>query len=230
MRRPILFVGVLFVISLILLLMAKQSNISKLNYPTIRARLLALVERLTSSKQQTSQLEKPQQSTSESPVESDKDTPPIEKPNKQIQKAKDVVGIIEKTLRSTSESLAEPDKNALRIKRVNELIQEARDAIELSKARIANLTWPSEPKDKLKVIDEKRRLLFDQERNYLKIIQLAERNPDLGIDVLAVKKELIKCQGDQKKAELEKRRLREIIRGSKQGTELEEKYHHIIIP
>jgi hypothetical protein len=229
-RRPILFVGILFAIFLILLLMAKQSNISKLSYPTIRARLLALGERLTSPKQQTSQLEKPQQSASESPVESDKDTSPIEKPNKQIQKARDAIEIIEKTLRSTSESLAEPDKNALRIKRVNKLIQEARDAIELIKTRIENLPWPAEPKDKLKVINEKRRLLFDQERNYLKIIQLAERNPDLGIDVLAVKKELIKCQGDQKKAELEKQHLRKIIQGHKQETGLEEKHHQIIIP
>jgi hypothetical protein len=54
-------------------------------------------------------------------------------------------------------------------------------------------------------------LLADQEDNYRKIIRFAERNSDLGINVMDMKKELIECQGRKKIAELVKECLRAVI-------------------
>jgi hypothetical protein len=214
MKRLILLVGFLFVIS-ILPLLAEQSNISEPNYPAIEIRLLALEERLDALEQRVTQLEKPQ--------------PPI------------------------PTSSTDPDKNTLRIDRCTKIIQEARDAIELIKTQIENLPFENENlpfenltgehrlraiekewrsisdqelQDRLKAAQRKFRLLADEELSHLKIVQLAEKYPDLGVDVMEAKKDLIECQGDKKKTDLEMWYLRRIIENRKKKTDSGDDYHH----
>jgi len=216
MKRLILLVGFLFVIS-ILPLLAEQSDISEPNYPAIEIRLLALEERLDAIEQRINQLEKP----------------PRQRPISTLP--------------------TDPNKDALRIERLNKLIQEARDAIELIKTQIENLPFENENlpfenltgeyrlraierewrsisdqelKDRLEATQNKFRLLADEELKYLKIVQWAERNPDLGVDVMDVKKDLIECQGDKKKTNLEIWYLQRIIEDRKKKTEPEKKHKH----
>jgi hypothetical protein len=212
MKRLILLVGFLFVIS-ILPLLAEQSNISEPNYPAIEIRLLALEERLDTLEQRINQLEKPQ--------------PPI------------------------PTSSTDPDKNEISKMRCNKIIQDTNNAIELIKTQIENLPFENETspwydesgnelralerrwrslsdmelKDRLEAIEKKWRLLADEESNYLKIIHLAEKYPYLEVNVIAVKKDLIKCQGDKKNADLIRWRLRKIIEDRKKKPEPKGTHH-----
>lgn len=179
MKRLILLLVFLFVIS-ILPLLAKESNISELNYQALETRLLAIEARLDVLEQRVSQLENPRR--------------PIFKPS------------------------MDPNKGTLLTERLNKQIQEARNTIELAKKQIEALPRPDKPEDQLEIINKKWKLLSSQEIGYLKIIRLAERNPDLGVNVTNEKKELTKCQDIKREIELEKQRLQEIIEDSKEKT------------
>jgi hypothetical protein len=170
MKRFILLLGFLFVIS-ILPLLAKESNISEPKYQAIENRLLAIEKRLDVLEQR--------------------------------------VDLLEKFQRPIPKFLKDPDK-------LNKQIQEARNAIELAKKQIEALPWPDKPEDKLEALNERWKLLSSQEINYLKIIRIAERNPDLGVDVTNEKKGLIECQGNKERIELEKQHLQETIEDSKE--------------
>lgn len=113
------------------------------------------------------------------------------------------------------------NKDAFRTERLNKQIQEARNTVETARKQIEALPWPDKPEDQLEAINKRWKLLSNQEIGYLKIIRLAERNPDLGVDVTNEKKELIECQGIKKRIELEKQRLQEMIEGSKKESSTE---------
>jgi hypothetical protein len=125
------------------------------------------------------------------------------------------VNQLEKPQRPFPKLLTDPNKDALRTERFNKQIQEARNTIESVKKQIKALPWPDKPEDRLEVTNKKWDLFSNQEMNYLKIIRLAERNPDLGVGIKNEKKELIECQDSKKKTELEKQRLQKMIEDSK---------------
>ena len=105
--------------------------------------------------------------------------------------------------------LPDENKDELRVERLSKKNQEMNDVIELDKKRIKNL--PSiccsencpphgphrsqELTENLDTATKKWTLLAEQERNYKQIVHLAEKNHDLGIDVMDMKKKLIECQG-----------------------------------
>ena len=106
-----------------------------------------------------------------------------------------------------------PDRDKLRIERVNRQIETSLDKIELIRAEIESLPLDySSTENELTVVKKKARLFADMERSLLRIINLAERNPDIEIDIMAFKKELINCQAEKKKAYDEQENLREQIR------------------
>lgn len=114
--------------------------------------------------------------------------------------------------------LTDPNKDAMRTEILNKQIQEARNTIESVKKEIKAIPWPSKSEDRLDATNKKLKLFSDQEMNYLKIIRLAERNPDIKVDVTKEKKELIECQASKKKTESEKERLEKMIEDSKKET------------
>jgi hypothetical protein len=67
----------------------------------------------------------------------------------------------------------------------------------------------------LKTAKEAYRLLSEEEANYRRILQLGEKNADLGIDVMEAKKDLIECQGRKKVADLIKACIRSIIQDNR---------------
>jgi len=123
------------------------------------------------------------------------------------------------------------NKDALRVERMSKKIQEMEDAIELDETHInvlpsiccpltKNCPPPGLRRDEelqkaLEIATKKWQFLADQERNYMKMIQYAEKYTDLGIDVMDMKKNLIECQGRKKIVELVKECLREKIEQSK---------------
>jgi len=120
---------------------------------------------------------------------------------------------------------SDPNKDDLRIERLSKQIQESKENIVLTEKKIVELPpkWISQVPFKfskesipeviriLEVAKENRNLLNDQVRSYNKIVQLAERNPDLGVDVMEMKKNLIRCQGRQRSADDNLDRVRELI-------------------
>jgi hypothetical protein len=67
----------------------------------------------------------------------------------------------------------------------------------------------------LKTAKEAYRLLSEEEANYRRILQLGEKNSDLGINVMDAKKDLIECQGRKKIADLIKACIRSIIQDNR---------------
>ncbi len=126
-----------------------------------------------------------------------KDALRVERLRDKIQKAKD------------SE---DKTKDALRVKRLRDKIQKMKDAIELAETQILNLPrlQPNQRgylEEALAVTERKHTLLYKEEENYNQIIRLAEKYHDLGVDVMAMKKLLIKCEGRIDDVKLDKERL-----------------------
>ncbi|MGA2093503.1 MAG: hypothetical protein ABSH16_08875 [Sedimentisphaerales bacterium] len=111
----------------------------------------------------------------------------------------------------------------LRVERSGKRIQQMSDTIELNTTRINTLPltfcdeyhhhWPraNELDEYLGTATKKWTLLAEQKRNYTNIIHLAEKNPDLGVDVMGMKKRLIECQGQMEEVESVIQCLRERI-------------------
>ncbi len=129
---------------------------------------------------------------------------------------------------------ADENKNALRVERLSKKIQEMNDTIELDNKRIKTLPLiccpftkycpppglrRDEELDKaLQTATKKWTLLAEQERNYKNIINLAEKNHDLGVNVMDMKKKLIECQGREEEVKSVEDCLREKIQHIKEKT------------
>jgi len=137
------------------------------------------------------------------------------------------VPIPPRTPNPISDSQNDPNRDALRIERSTKKIKEARDAIDLDESRIQSLPEkimlhkpfpyrlrPADVPEILRTLDtakDNARLLNQQENNYKKILQIVEKNPDLKIDPIEAKRELIVCQGNGKKADQDLNRIQELI-------------------
>ena len=105
----------------------------------------------------------------------------------------------------------------LRRTRVKAKVAELKHQIDLAGAKIQQLYRdPSSVEtldvvngETLKVAKEKWTLFSEQARCYKKLISLAERNPDLGLDVLGLKKKLIECEDKIKHQQKVKKKLRD---------------------
>jgi hypothetical protein len=119
-------------------------------------------------------------------------------------------------------SPADPNKNALRIKRMLKQIQEIKAEIVLNEGRI--IVFPpqyvmegfrrctaDELNRILKAAKENRDSLLANEARYKKILQIVERNPDLGLNVTDARRQLIDCQDRKKQADDNLDRVRELI-------------------
>jgi hypothetical protein len=103
------------------------------------------------------------------------------------------------------------------VEKVSKKIQELIDAIELDEIRIKSLpqiplTGMRDYEFRSKILEnatKEERLLSEEVNNYKQIIQLAEKYPDLGVNVMYMKKKLIKCQGRREEVELQKKSLQE---------------------
>ncbi|MDD5327428.1 MAG: hypothetical protein PHY02_06390 [Phycisphaerae bacterium] len=119
--------------------------------------------------------------------------------------------------RSARRAQPDADREALRIERANKKLDAARDAVKLARNKISSLpsTYGKSLEDKLEIVKDKWQLFANLERNLSSIVYIAKRNSDLGIDVIAAKRELDECRGDKKNAEMEKQDLRKRISDSK---------------
>lgn len=100
---------------------------------------------------------------------------------------------------------ADPVRDALRIERAKKQIQDANNAISLTERQLKSIPHHQNPdlQDRINLLLDKVDLLKDIEANYQKIIRCIEKNPDLGIDITAMKNKLIECQGAKKTNELQ---------------------------
>jgi hypothetical protein len=109
----------------------------------------------------------------------------------------------------------EPKSRAEQVDGVRIRIKKMKDAIELDRSRIKNLPsteHTANPHEKaLDNATETCRLYHNMEGNYKDIIQLAKIYPELGIDVMAMEKTLIKCQKDREDAESKKESLQKPV-------------------
>jgi chromosome segregation ATPase len=97
--------------------------------------------------------------------------------------------------------------------RASKQIQDARDSIELIKQQIQSLDGiDTKTAENDREVDSKLyKLTVDLERNYSKIIHLAEKCPDLGIDIMKAKKVLIECQARKREMEMKRKYLQDKI-------------------
>lgn len=112
---------------------------------------------------------------------------------------------------------AEPNKDPLRIERAEKQLSELKKAIEINKVSIPRYPYlPRERfgynlEDELKVAIKEWDAVAKQEDNYEKVLRLDEKNPELDIDVVAIKKSLTECREIKQHVESEKKRIRELI-------------------
>jgi hypothetical protein len=122
----------------------------------------------------------------------------------------------EKTPERAEEDESEPDRDALRIERAKEQIEAALYEIEIIETHIESLPLNySSKEDRLTDLRKKAGLYADMERNLSRIIYIAERNPEVEIDILPLQKQLINCRAEKKKAYDDQESLQEQIREDK---------------
>jgi len=110
-------------------------------------------------------------------------------------------------------------KDELRRTRAKAKLAELQKQIELAEAKVEQVYHGSSVEDELEDAKEKWELYAEQARCYKKLISLAERNPDLGLDVLRLKKKLIECEGKMKVQAERKETLRERIERRRKRSE-----------
>lgn len=103
---------------------------------------------------------------------------------------------------------ADKDREAARQEKDKRQAQEARESADLIKSKIENVSPASTTTaERLEIIKTRYRLYSELENSLSKIKTIAERSPALGIDVEAVKAELIECRGKKSGLELERKKL-----------------------
>lgn len=108
----------------------------------------------------------------------------------------------------------DPNDNETDCSKVERWVKDAQDSIELANKEILSLRGiDAKTSENKKEINSKvYKLIIDLERNYSKIIHSAERCPSLGINVMAVKKELIDCQAQKRELEMKRKYLQDKTR------------------
>jgi hypothetical protein len=220
MKRLILFTALLLAIFFLLPLVAEQmesndleTNVAEPNIigtgkPTAEMRLLALEKRVDVLEQRVNQLERPRakQSAVELPADPDKDKLRKDRLNKQIQEARDAIEIAEAEIDSLPgvpslvdvpirywlSWLDDPHNR----RRVQKMLED-RDCDDFE--------------DMLEIVKRKRKLLSGEEDNYLRIARYAEKNPDLGIDVVNAKRDVARCQNSKKETDLLMERVQQLV-------------------
>jgi chromosome segregation ATPase len=111
----------------------------------------------------------------------------------------------------TDSNDADSNNAELDCTRASKQIQDARDSIELINSQITSLSkiHTKTAENEREVDSKKYKLLVGLERNYSKIIHLAEKCPALGIDIMEVKKKLIECQAKKREAEMKRKYLQD---------------------
>lgn len=156
---------------------------SEPNYHAIEVRMLALEEKVAALEQRINQLENSGYSPLESPTDSN----------------------------DADSDDADSNDAELDCVRASKKIQDARDSIELIQKQIASLDRIATPTaENDREVDSKiYKLIVDLERNYSKILHLAEKCPALGIDIMEVKKVLIECRAKKREAEMKRKYLQD---------------------
>jgi len=112
---------------------------------------------------------------------------------------------------------AAPDLDALRLERSQKQIQDARDDIKIARASIRTMPYPPFPttQEYLETATKIWKLYSEIEDSYQKIIRFAEKNPELKVDIVSVKKDLAICLNDKRQIEIEKERIKDWIQAHK---------------
>jgi hypothetical protein len=220
MKRLILFTAFLLAIFFFLPLVAEQmesndletnvaeSDIAETNSTTTEMRLLALEERVDALEQRVNQLEGPRarRPAPELPADPDKDGLRKDRLNKQIQEARDAIEIAEAEIDSL------PGVPSLVDVPIRYWLNWLDDPY--NRRRIRKMIEDRDCKDfedMLEIVKRKRKLLTIEEENYLKIARYAEKNPDLGIDVVNAKKDVARCQNSKKETDLLMERVQQLV-------------------
>ncbi|MCJ7777647.1 MAG: hypothetical protein MUP16_04970, partial [Sedimentisphaerales bacterium] len=123
---------------------------------------------------------------------------------------------LEKSGTSPVESPEDSNDSESNCEKARKQIQDAKDSIELVNAQINSISQiDTRTAENRREIDTKRyKLLVSLERNYSKIIHLAEKCPALNIDTMELQKKLIECQAEKREAEMKRKALQDSTRDS----------------
>ena len=121
--------------------------------------------------------------------------------------------------RPVSKSDNDPNRDNLRIERLSKKIQEAEDAIKILDTKLDTLFRihiKDKPlKEQWEFLIDVWKLLSEKERNLSTIADLAQRYPDLGIDAVAAKQDLVACHQQKLDVAAEKQHVYDEMQDSK---------------
>ena len=128
----------------------------------------------------------------------------------------------------------DPNETEFDCEKAGKRVQEAKESVELARAEIASLVsiTTQSAENEREIDSKKHKLLAGIERNLTKIIHFAEKCPDIGVDVVQTKKELIKCQADKREMEMKRKASSERVKkpageGEKQDREKPKSYYPV---